>query len=143
MDDELNILVQFKGNKCIFLSCVPTHAELDKCRHFDMTSHNEWNPDSENILDLSKISQLSKIDMRYIYHTKRDTVYTYPVPTSNQAHDTYSYHYPSSDEAILSEISSSFIQLKDLCITQINVIEHSNEQLPSRRTFVSRITMQI
>ena len=76
MDDELNILVQFKGNKCIFLSCVPTHAELDKCRHFDMTSHNEWNTDSINILDLSKTYQLSKKYTRYIYQTKQDNVYT-------------------------------------------------------------------
>ena len=44
MDDELNVPVQFKGNKCIFLSRVPTRAELDTFQHFDMKSHNEWNP---------------------------------------------------------------------------------------------------
>ena len=75
--------------------------------------------------------------MRYIYQTNRDTVYTYPIPTSNYVHDTYSYHDPSSYKAILT-ISSSFIQLKELCITHINVIEHSNEQFPARRTFLSR-----
>ena len=65
-------------------------------------------------------------------------MYTYPIPTSNHIHDTYSYHDPSSDKAILSEISSSFIKLKEFCIAQINVKEHSNEKLPARRTFVSR-----
>ena len=69
MDDELNVSVQFKGTKCIFLSCVPTRAELDTCIHFDTKIHNEWNIDSVNIRDLSSISQLYKNDMRYIYQT--------------------------------------------------------------------------
>ena len=75
--------------------------------------------------------------MRYIYQTKRDTVYTYPIPKSNHVYNTYSYHYPSSVKAIFSEISSAFIKLKDICTAQINVKEHSNEQFPARRTFVS------
>ena len=41
MDDELNVPVQFNGTKCIFLSRIPTRAELDTCRQFDMPSHNE------------------------------------------------------------------------------------------------------
>ena len=49
-------------------------------------------------------------------------MYTYPLPTSNDVHYTYSYHGLSSDDDILLEISSSFIQLKDLCIAQINAI---------------------
>ena len=60
MDEELNVPMKFKVTKCIFLSRVPIHAELDTCRHFDMTIYNEWNPDSVNIRDLRKISQLSK-----------------------------------------------------------------------------------
>ena len=76
MDDELNIPVQFKGTKCIFLSLVPTQTELDTFRHFYIMIHNEWNPDSINIRDLSKISQLSKNDTRYIYQTKHHTVHT-------------------------------------------------------------------
>ena len=74
MDDELNFPVQFMGNKCILLSRVPTCAEHDMCQHFDMTSHNEWNPDSVNIHVLRKISQLSKTENRYIYQSKPDTV---------------------------------------------------------------------
>ena len=116
MDDELNAPVQFKGTKCILSSRVPTHDELETWRHFDMKSHNEWNPYSINIRDLTRIYQLSKKDMRYIYQTKRDTVYTYPIPTSNHVHDTYLYHDPSYDEAISLEISSSFIQVKELYI---------------------------
>ena len=56
MDDELNVPVKFKGTKCIFSSRVPTCAELDTCQNFDMAIHNEWNQDSVNIRDLSKIS---------------------------------------------------------------------------------------
>ena len=40
IDNELNVPVQFKGNKCIFLSRLTTRAEIDMCQHFDMTSHN-------------------------------------------------------------------------------------------------------
>ena len=74
MGDELNFPVKFKGTKCIFSPRMPTHAELDTVRHFDTKIHNEWNPDSFNIRDLSKISQLSKNYTRYIYQTKRDTL---------------------------------------------------------------------
>ena len=136
MDDELNVPVQFKETKCIFSSCIPTCAELDTCKNFEMTSHNECNPDSVNIRDLMKISQLSKIDTRYIHQTKCDTLFTYPVPTSNHVHDIYSYHDPYSDKAILSEISSILILLKEFCIAQINVRKHSNEQFPAHRTTV-------
>ena len=120
MNDELNIPVQFKGTKCIFLSLVPTCAELETCQHFYMKSNNKWNPDYFNLLELRKISQLYKNDTRNIYQTKHDTVYPYQIPTSNHVHDMYSYHEPYSEKAISLEISSSFIQLKDLCIAQIN-----------------------
>ena len=49
----------------------------------------------------------------------------------------YSYHEPYFDKAILLEISSSFILLREIFIAQINLREHSNEQFPARRTFVS------
>ena len=49
----------------------------------------------------------------------------------------YSLYYPSSDESILLEISSSFIQLKELSIAQINVREHSYDKFPYRNNFVS------
>ena len=110
IDNELNVPVQFKATKCIFMSRMPTRAELDTWQHFDMKSHNEWNPDSVNIRDLSKIYQLSKNDTMCIFHTKRNTVYTYSMPTSNHVHDMYSYHDPSSEKYILSENFSSSIQ---------------------------------
>ena len=120
MDDELNVPVPFKGTKFILSSLVPTRDVLDTCQHFDMTSHNKKNPDSVNIRDLRKISQLSKKEKRYIYQIKHDTVYIYPIPTSNHVNDAYLYHESSSEKAILLKISSSFIQLKELFIAQIN-----------------------
>ena len=53
MDNELNVHVQFKGTKCIFLSRVTIRADLETCQNFDMKIHNEWNTDR-------KIYQLSK-----------------------------------------------------------------------------------
>ena len=120
MYDDLNVPVQFKGTKCILSSCMPTRAELNMCQHFDMTSHNEWNPDSVNIRDLRKYLNYLKMTGGTSNKTKRDTVYTYPIPTSKHVHDMNSYHDLSSDKAILSEISSSFIHLKELCVAQIN-----------------------
>ena len=64
MDDELNVAMQFKGTKCILSSRVPKRDEIETGRHFDVASHNEWNPDSVRIFDLRKISQLSKNDTR-------------------------------------------------------------------------------
>ena len=79
MDDELNTPMQSKGNKCIFLSYMPTRAESYTCQYFYITNNNEWNQDSVTISDLREISQLSTIDTRYIYQTKLDTMYTYLV----------------------------------------------------------------
>ena len=123
MNDELNVPVQFKGARCIFSSRVPTCAELDTCQHFDTMIHIVWNPDSIKICDLSKISQLSKNVIRYIYQTKRDTVYTYPIPTSNHVHDTYLYHETCSSPRhppFLHVFSLEFTS--KTCITFLNKI---------------------
>ena len=64
-------------------------------------------------------------------------MYTYPFRASNHFHDMYSYHEPYFYKAILLEIFSSFILLKELFIAQINLRGHSNEQFPACRTFVS------
>ena len=61
MDDELNVPVQFKEIKCIFLSRVSTCAKLDTLRQFYMISHNEWNPYSVNICDLRKYLKYIKM----------------------------------------------------------------------------------
>ena len=66
--------------------------------------------------------------MKYIYQTKRNTLYTYPKQTSKHICDTYSYHDPYFDKAILSESFSSFILLKELCIAQINATMTVNKQ---------------
>ena len=50
----------------------------------------------------------------------------------------YVYQDPTYDEAILSEINTSLVQLKELCIAQINTQGCDNEQFPARRTFFYR-----
>lgn len=45
---------------------------------------------------------------------------------------------PMSDEAILSEISPSLVQLKEMSVSSINVQQHNLEVLPAHRTFISK-----
>ena len=137
MSDNLVIPLTFKGTKCVFSSRVPTRFELDTCQHYEMTSQREWNPDSVNLRELRKVSQTSVVH-RSVYQVTRDTQRTFPTGNSNHVHDVYAYTDPSSDEAILSEITPSLVQLKEMCIAQINTNEHDNESFPARRTFVSR-----
>lgn len=48
------------------------------------------------------------------------------------------YADPTSDEAILSEISPSLIQLKELAVKSVTVQQHPNEVIPGKRSFVSK-----
>ena len=62
----------------------------------------------------------------------------YLSPSSDLLEGVYVYQYPTSDEAILSEINPSLVHIKELCISQINIQSDDNKQLPARRTFFSR-----
>ena len=59
-------------------------------------------------------------------------------PTSSQASNVYAFDDPLSDEALLSTVSPSLVSLKELCISNINVHKHPNEEYPGRCTFISR-----
>ena len=45
---------------------------------------------------------------------------------------------PTLDEAILSEISPSLIQLKEMSVSSINIQQHDLEVLPAHCTFISK-----
>ena len=44
LDDYLNIPLRYKGDKCTFLSRVPTQRELETSQHFYMMSDHKWDP---------------------------------------------------------------------------------------------------
>ena len=50
----------------------------------------------------------------------------------------YAYQNPTYDEAIMSEINPLLFQLKELCLSHINIQGHNNEHFLARQTFVSR-----
>ena len=60
----------------------------------------------------------------------------YILPLSDLVEEVYAYQDPTSDEAIMSEISPLLVHFKELCISKINIQGHDNKQFPSRRSFV-------
>ena len=61
-------------------------------------------------------------------------------PLYRSAADDEDYHYvdPTSDESILSSITPSLVQIKEMVVSQANVKQHDNEVHPARQSFVSR-----
>ena len=133
LDDDLRIPLQFKGTKCVFTSRVPTKEELNTCIHYHITSSDTWEPTD---IDLNTIKRISSTN------TNASNAYSLTKGTdecfnSDNTVIRYAYKDPSSDEAILSGITPSLVQLKELCIANININAHPNEEFPGRRTFVS------
>jgi len=46
------IPLSYVGTKCVFNSRAPTEEELIYCKHYEMTSNNEWDPEH---VDLNKL----------------------------------------------------------------------------------------
>ena len=136
LDDGLHLPLRYKGTKCVFSSRVPTHAELSNCTHYEMTSRDEWDPDS---VDLSNIRKLAQSESR-----KRKRIYMVtmngdgPSTTSVTNDEEYRYEDPTSDESILSTITPSLIQAKEMLISEVKMKQHENEVHPARWSFVSR-----
>ena len=59
-----------------------------------------------------------------------------PVEHSNA--ESFSYADPASDEAILSEITPSLVQFKEMCVSAINMQPHHNYVMSFEQTFISR-----
>ena len=114
LDDGLNLPLRYKGTKCVFSSRVPTHAELSSCVHYEMTSRDEWDPKSVDLSNIRKLSQSKsrKGKMIYMVTTNGDS------PLFRSAADDEDYHYadPALDESILSSITPSLVQAKEMMI---------------------------
>ena len=52
--------------------------------------------------------------------------------------EKYAYLDPSSDKALLSDVSPWLMQMKELLMAQVNIESHDNEIFSARRSFVSR-----
>jgi len=52
MGEDLTIPLSYVGTKCVFNSRAPTEQELIYCKHYEMTSNNEWDPEH---VDLNKL----------------------------------------------------------------------------------------
>ena len=103
LDDGLHLSLRYKGTKCVFSSRVPTHSELSNCVHYEMTSKDEWDPESVDLSNIKKLSETKwrKRKMIYMVTTSGD------IPSSRSAADDKDYHYAdlTSDKSILSSIS--------------------------------------
>ena len=136
LEDGLCLLLRYKGTKCVFNSRVPTHAELSSCVHYEMTSRDEWDPESVDLSNIRKLSQSRsrKRKMIYMVTTGGDC----PSSTSAADDEDYNYVNPTSDESMLSTITPSLVQIKEMVVSQANVKQHDNEVHPARQSFVSR-----
>ena len=130
-DEGIKIPLKYKGTKCFFTSRVPTEFELRNCSHYHITSDQEWDPSS---VDLSRfrVSSTTVRGVRTSYMMKTESFVSPNLGLVSE------YKDPASDEAILSQISPSLIQLKELCVSQLKTSSHHNEVFPARRTFVSK-----
>ena len=52
MGEDPTIPLSYVGTKCVFNSRAPTEQELIYCKHYEMTSNNEWDPEH---VDLNKL----------------------------------------------------------------------------------------
>ena len=68
IDDELHVPLRFKGMKCIFDSRVPMVQELSSCEQFNVTSNEEWNPESVDLSKAQKLSQ-TRVTLQSVYMT--------------------------------------------------------------------------
>ena len=138
IDDDLYLPLNYRGTKCSFESRAPTRDELNNCTHLHLTSNREWNPDEVDLRALYRVSQVAKRECRQVYQVRTDTVYESPSPYDYSTRDTFKYLDPASDEAILSEISSSLVQMKEMSISSVQLKTHDNEVLHANRTFINK-----
>ena len=109
VDNKTATPLQFKGTKCTLKSGVLTRRVLDSCTKYHMKNDSEWKLQSIDLQSLRKIYEVKR-ENGAIYKVKQDTVYVFP--SYNHRHEIFAYSYPSSDEAILNEISPSLVQLE-------------------------------
>lgn len=121
---ELSIPLQTKGTKVQFQSRVPTKDELQHCQHVHVTSRNEWNP--------------SQLEMTMAQVERQEEEIQWKRVICGMTTNTTLYLDPSSDEAVLNEIESTFANLNDGRVVQeTTVYDEDTLDLPARRTFIS------
>ena len=116
-DENLFIALNCKGTKLQFFTRVPTKNELHACQRFDMTSKNEWNPESVNLSTMQRISDVHvKATRRSVFKVQSGTKITSPAPTCHTIKPIWKYKDPSSDESILNEVNLCLVSLKEMSV---------------------------
>ena len=137
-DDDVNIPLHYEGTKCLFKSRSPTQNEINNCPHLHITSNIEWDPATVDLRSLYCISSVKKAQQRQAYKVSTGIQFNTLSPVEHSSIESFAYADPTSDEAILSDITPSLVQLKEMCVSAINVQSHHNYVIPSERTFISR-----
>ena len=99
-----------------------------------MTSLQPWDPSKIDMNNMKKVSNMNVSSL----HRHFFQIAIGNNPAYYMAHDTvkqYAYSDPLSDKAILSTITPSLVQLKELSVCAIHTHNHPNEQFPARCTF--------
>ena len=133
--DGLHVPLRFKGTKRVFDSRAPTTCKLNECTQFEVTSSDKWDPELVNLTKIWKLLQI-RTSSQSIYMVKRDQLD--PLSSSIVNADNYIYLDLLSDEALLSEVSPSLVQMKELSMPQVNVTSHDNEIFLAQQLFASR-----
>ena len=124
MGEDLTIPLSYVGTKCVFNSRAPTEQELIYCKHYEMTSNNEWDPEHVDLNKLRGSMQKTNV-VREAFSLMADS-------------GKYAYENPGTDEAMICEIERPIILLKEMFISEINMRDHHRHTPGIDRTFVSR-----
>ena len=127
--DSLRIPLHPVGTKLQFRSRVPTNDELAHCEHVHMTSPTEWNP--SDVIMVQGTAQRGNNALPW----KRQLSCT---ASTRQCE----YLDAASDDALLDSVDPSLVHVsKQLNLQKCRVSEvvtvYNQEEIPSRRTFVS------
>ena len=123
------------GTKIYFDSRTPTEEELNICEHIQLTSVNEWNPES---VILGKIK--SKVIER-----KVQTVNTFMDPINPYSYAKEAKYYCNdyrSNDMILLDIDANCVMLKERLIEKVTTgkyADHDNtNEMTARRSYTSK-----
>ena len=123
------------GTKIYFDSRTPTEEELNICEHIQLTSVNEWNPESVILGEIK-----SKVIER-----KVQTVNTFMDPINPYSYAKEEKYYCNdyrSNDMILLDIDANCVMLKERLIEKVTTgryADHDNtKEMTARRSYTSK-----
>ena len=98
------------GPKIYFNRRTPTEEELNTCYHIELTSSNEWNPDSVVLDEIDLVSRTLNIERHIQSHS---TLIDPNNPYSHAIESKYYYYEYQSDDTILLDMDPNCIMMKE------------------------------